>query len=108
MSKLKVIGAITPQEILDNLDKIIPQVVFDAVNELLAEKYRGSQISIKQKEIITRIQRLDKKLTDKVIFDNKYMDFEKVYRESGWVVGYDKPAYSESYDAYFTFKAKGK
>jgi len=106
MSKLKVIGAITPKEILDNLDKIIPQVVFDAVNQILAEQYRGSQISIKQKEIITRIQRLDKKLTDKVIYDNKYMDFEKVYRESGWVVGYDKPGYNESYDAYFTFKAK--
>ena len=34
------------------------------------------------------------------------MDFEALYRESGWKVSYDSPAYDENYDAYFTFEPK--
>ena len=38
------------------------------------------------------------------IFDNHLLDFEDVYRDQGWSVMYDGPAYCESYDPYFLFK----
>jgi hypothetical protein len=38
---VKLVKPITPEEIMDNLGKIIPSVVFEAVNYLLKEKYRG-------------------------------------------------------------------
>ena len=40
----------------------------------------------------------------KEIFDNHLLDFEDVYRDQGWSVMYDSPAYCESYDPYFLFK----
>jgi hypothetical protein len=35
----KLVKPINPEEIMDNLGKIIPSVVFEAVNYLLKEKY---------------------------------------------------------------------
>lgn len=104
MSEVK---PITPNEIVDDLDKIIPSVVITAVNNILKSKYRGTgPVTIKQKDIVAEIMRLDGSITKDEIFDNKYMDFEKLYRKNGWIVEYDKPAYCETYDAFFTFKLR--
>jgi hypothetical protein len=51
---------------MDNLGKIIPSVVFEAVNYLLKEKYRGS-LSIKQDEIINKIISLNSSITRLII-----------------------------------------
>jgi len=68
---------------------------FEAVNNLLKQKYRGNgSIIIKQDEIINEIQKLDNKITRNLIFDKKMLDFEKLYRDNGW---------DESYEAYFEF-----
>jgi hypothetical protein len=32
------------------------------------------------------------------------LDIEDTYREAGWKVEYDKPAYCENYPANFTFR----
>ena len=40
------------------------------------------------------------------IYDQGWLDFEPLYREVGWNVEYDKPAYYEHYDAYFKFTKK--
>lgn len=106
MSEIK---AISPDEIIQNLDKIIPPAIFEAVNQLLMEKYRGTgQVIIKQKDIIEKAISIDETLTSSIIFEKKYMDFEDMYRKSGWLVSYDKPAYDENYDAYFVFNKKKK
>lgn len=106
MSTVILTAPIKPQEIIENLDKIIPQVVIKAVNELLKEQYRGQAVTIKQKDIVARIQLFDSSLTNEVINKKKYLDFEKLYRDNGWSVSYDGPGFNESYDATFTFKAK--
>ena len=36
------------------------------------------------------------------------MDFEDLYRKSGWSVSYDKPAYNENYDAFLIFNKRKK
>jgi hypothetical protein len=109
MSDIKKIKPITPDEIMGKLENIIPQSIILAVNELLTEKYRGTgDVSIKQKDIIERAILIDETLTSNIIFEKKYMDFEELYKKSGWSVSYDKPAYNEKYDAYFIFNKKKK
>lgn len=94
---------IRPEDIMDNLADLIPNEVFQAVNNLLKINYRGKTVVIKQDEIIDEIIKINPRITREEIFDKKYLDFEKVYRENGWSVFYDKPAYSESYKAFFKF-----
>jgi len=101
----KQIKPLSPNDIMDNIGAIIPPVVIQAVNILLAKKFRGDEVTIKQKDIITEIKKLSN-LTSTEIYENKWMDFEEIYRKNGWIVTYDKPAYCESYDATFSFKPK--
>jgi hypothetical protein len=106
MSEIK---PISPDEIIQNLDKIIPAAIIQAVNQLLMEKYRGTgEVTIKQKDIVERAVSIDERLTSSIIFEKKYMDFEDLYRKSGWSVSYDKPGYNENYDAFFIFNKKKK
>lgn len=109
MSEIKKVKPITPDEIVNNLENIIPSSIILAVNQLLIEKYRGNgEVSIKQEDIIERAISIDESLTSNIIFEKKYMDFEDLYRKSGWSVSYDKPGYNENYDAYFIFNKKKK
>jgi len=95
--------AITPQEIIDNLPKIIPSAIIDAVNNLLTKKFRGNEVVIKQDEILDEVRKISN-LSRQDIFENKWLDFEPIYRNSGWIVTYDKPAYNENYAAFYNFK----
>jgi len=100
-------NAISPEDIDTNMEDIIPKYVTDAVNTLIKKNYRGSSFIIKQKEIIAEIQK-KKQVTPEYLFENKYLDFEDIYRNKGWKVDYDKPGYSENYDAFFKFTPKNK
>jgi hypothetical protein len=102
----KEVKPITPSEIIENLKEIIPPVVIQAVNNLLAKNYRGDWTVIFQDDIISEIIRLDGSYTRNQIFDEKMLDFEELYRKNGWSVEYDKPAYSEDYAPKFTFQKK--
>lgn len=102
----KEVKPISPNEIIDNLENIIPSVVIQAVNNLLTKEYKGNRAVILQDEIISEIIRLDNSFTSRQIFDNKMLDFEELYRKNGWSVEYDKPGYNENYKAKFIFKKK--
>lgn len=85
----------------------IPDFVIEAVNEILALKYEGDEISFNQDEVIEEIQkRVD--IERHEIFHNKYLDFEEVFRKEGWEVSYHKGAYYETFTPYFIFKANSK
>jgi hypothetical protein len=105
MSTVKLVEPLSPKDIIDNLINIIPATVITAVNNLLKLKFRGGEVILKQKDIIDEIIRLDNNLTSEEIFDKKWMDFDELYRKD-WFVTYVKPAYSESFDAYFAFSEK--
>lgn len=100
------ITPIRPDEILSNLPKTTPTAVNTAVNNMLTKYFKGGSIKIRQDEIVAEILRLDSSISRQEIFDNKWMDFEEIYRQFGWSVSYDKPAYNESYDATFEFKPR--
>jgi hypothetical protein len=90
------------------LNKEIPDVVIEAVNQLLQEKNasEGSEIILYQKDIVSRIKNLDSEMTSEKLFKKGYMDFEPLFEKAGWKVYYDKPGYCESYEPTFTFTPK--
>lgn len=92
---------ITPDEV--ERGKYIPPVVIEAFNELIAEG--GGRVL--QKDVVARIlAKAGGAITSEEIFKKGWLDVEGMYREAGWNVVYDKPAYCETYDANFTFTRK--
>lgn len=104
----------TPQQAMEAKINAIPDFVVRSVNGLLARRVNinnpHANIILKQKDVVDQIIKESAQLGITVsvndIFTNKYLDFEELYRRSGWEVTYSKPAYEETFEAYFTFKAK--
>jgi len=96
--------AITPNEVLENRERYIHPDIIKVVNEILSQRFiRNSVCKITVKEIWEKFHILNPEFDKKLLFKEKHMDFEDVYRKSGWVVQYDGPAYNETYDAFFKF-----
>jgi hypothetical protein len=103
---------IKPEELTTLKRHQLPDEVIDACNELIALKWTGSCSTFTQDKFIDTILQKRKEngrseITRTEIFDRHYLDIEDIYKEEGWLVEYDKPAYNESYPASFTFR-KGK
>ena len=94
---------ITPQEASQQRQTQIPDFVIDAFNKLIAKNYRNGRSEVIQNEVMLEILATDADLTRQTVFDNGWLDVEEAYRAAGWRVEYDKPAYNESYDAFFVF-----
>jgi hypothetical protein len=97
---------LSPKEVVKKKINSIPDAVFEAFNELIAKDFNGAFAIVKQKEVVKLL--VEKGLKEKEIYENHWLDVEDVYRKAGWKVEYDKPAYNESYDAYFEFRPRGK
>lgn len=103
MSTIKIVTPISPDEIMDNLDKIIPQYVIQSVNDILKQRFRGdSGVKMTVNELVTKIQ-TKKNISKQTILDEKYLDFEPLYRDNGWVVEFNTPSRDESYESYYFF-----
>lgn len=104
--------AISPKDVAKIKASSFPDWVFEAFNELIAKKYTCGQATIYQDDVIDLIlQKANKgvfddegRLNRSQIFKLGYLNVEEVYREQGWKVTYDKPAYNETYKASFEFK----
>lgn len=98
--------AITPQECADQAGDYIPEVVIEAVNNLLKKGFRrGVKTVLKQDDIIAEVIGLDPNITREQIFKEGWMDFEPIFIRAGWAITYDKPGYNETYPPSFEFKA---
>ncbi len=73
------VKAISPEEIVYD----IPDFVIEAVNTLLKKNFRGKSCTIKAKDIIAE-GRKNGYGGFKDWYQEKWMDFENVYREQGW------------------------
>ena len=93
--------AIKPEEIPKKI-KIIPGFVFDGFNELLIAKSEDKRIKIELQEIGEKVKELN---GGDGSFPRWWLDVEPFYRDAGWKVSYDKPAYCETYTAHFIFQA---
>ena len=94
---------ISPSEVAEKKSANTPKWVFDVWDKLIVEKYQNGRAYVLQKDAKAAL--LDHpECPDGVdIFRTGWLDIEPAYREAGWKVEYDKPAYYEDYEASFTF-----
>jgi hypothetical protein len=84
----------------------IPSGIIRIFNEEIVANSNGRGVSyVKQPVIVARIVK-ELNIPSADIFANKWLDVEILFKEAGWKVSYDKPAYCESYDASWTFQEK--
>lgn len=100
-----MVEIITPDEVRKSRKDYIPEVIFNEINKLIVENFDGIESKVYQEDIINRVCNSETGLTSSKIFERHYLDIEDFYKEAGWRVTYDKPAYCESYKAYFVFRA---
>jgi len=107
-------GPITPEEVVEKQEQIIPEEVFQAFNNLIAKNWNGSRSTFKKEDAIQEILKTPPKLLTckppagkrQTIISERWLDIETVYRSAGWKVVYDAPGYNENYDATFEFSKK--
>lgn len=101
-------GPITPDEVVAHKAAVvIPEKVFDAFNELIAQHWNGRDATFKKNDVVDLILAKyaeSESVTMNSIYGNNWLDVEPIYREAGWDVVYDRPGYNESYDAKYIFK----
>jgi len=94
---------ITPDEVEALQEQVIPDVVFEVFNELIAKNWSGQHSEVAQDEAVVCItERLS--CDRREVLAKGYLNVESVYRKAGWRVTYDKPGYNESYGAFFRFE----
>ena len=98
----------SPQDAAANQITEIPDEVIEAVNTLLASRYRNGGIGILLKEIVElackNFERNGKPVpSTREMFAKKWFDVEPAFRKAGWKVSFDKPGYNETYESNFTF-----
>ena len=108
-----MIHLITPEEAEKARKSSIPDYVFQAFNELLAENFYDVGTIIYQHEVLKRIINLypsiienDKDSIVNSLFVNHWLDVEKFYQRAGWEVTFREPTYYEDFDPYYKFIPK--
>ena len=98
-----MVKPITPKEV-KTVQHSIPDFIIEAVNKLIQQNWDGEKAVIEQKEIFKLVANKQTHYTKKQICDKQWLDFEDIYRQAGWNVMYDQPAYCEEYfEPYFKF-----
>ena len=93
---------ISPEEVHELKQQLLPDEVIRVWNQLIAENFRGSISVIYQDEALARLETaLD--CSRDTVFKKGYLEIEDIYRKVGWTVKYDKPGYNEDYRAFFRF-----
>lgn len=92
---------ISPKDVTGERAKQIPDSVLGAFNALIAQNFRNGSACVLQDDVVARLE--ERGLNRREIFDKGWLDVEDLYRNAGWYVQYDKPGFSESYPATFTF-----
>ncbi|MDB5193988.1 MAG: hypothetical protein JWN50_2 [Parcubacteria group bacterium] len=100
----KIVTAVKPAEVVNLKKSTIPAEVLEAFNSLIAENLQNGEARVVQNEVVKIL--VEKGLNREEIFKKGWLNVEEIYMNAGWRVGYDKPGYNESYEAFFIFKAK--
>lgn len=98
----------SPDEITDTKEDLIPDEVIESFNEMIVEKWDGTKSFFRQKEIVSKIKKkMGLHSSSKKIFENNWLDVEKIYEELGWVVRYESPDRgTSSFEEYFKFSKR--
>ena len=106
-------------EALNNSLADIPDEVIDAFNKLITKQlnkatktatvYQDDVVQLITELMISNYADTDPQTLAEIstlrtkIFGNKWLDVEPLFREAGWSVGYDQPAYNKTYKASYKF-----
>lgn len=105
MEKSNVVKPISPSDVKEGVN--IPHWVIEGANECIQANYHQKISHFTQDKLIEYIMKYAPAgTTRQSLFTNHWLDIEPLYREVGWKVEYDKPAYCENYPANFTFTEK--
>lgn len=96
--------ALNPDELRDYKVELIPPVVFEVFNKLIAEKLVNKTSTVLQSDVVNELE--GRGLNRQEIFARGWLDIEPYYEKQGWNVSYDKPGYNESYIAFWKFTVK--
>ncbi len=96
---------ITPAEVSEKKIEVIPDEVFEAFNELIAENWNGSSSTVLNKEAVKLIKEKIKNKAN-LVWKDCWLDIEPCYRKAGWKVEYDSPGFNESYESTYEFRSK--
>lgn len=117
------IRPITPDEVAAEQQKYIPDYVFNAFNAIIAKNWNGYSSSFSQTDVIIHILKLsneidavidapkrkaEDKLTRQKIFDNNYLNIEKIYSLYGWNVQYRKHTMDDNGYSTYTFTKENR
>lgn len=97
---------ITPAEVVVKKQESIPDGIFEAFNELIAENFNGSESKFKLKDVVNLAVSKMPDVPKDTMFEKHYFDVEEIYRKAGWMVEFDKAGYNETYDDFFVFIKK--
>lgn len=97
---------ITPDQAKKEKSDLVPEYVIEAVNNLIIKNLSPSSFIIRQNDLISEILKIKPNITKKYLYENNFLDIEPIFGKYGWDVKYDKPGYSESYEAFFKFTIK--
>lgn len=93
---------IKPQDIANGKLNSFPDGVIKVWNGLIAGAFTEGRARVLQKDAVAAIAG-ETGYSPADVFTKGWLNIEEIFREAGWTVYYDKPAYNESYDAYFVF-----
>ncbi len=101
---------ITPAEARQKQVEQIPDFVFEAFNELIAQKIGDHKsVTILLKDAIGLImKKAPPNTTENMLLASNWLDVEQAYSDAGWRVGFDSPGYGDSYPSQFKFTIVGK
>lgn len=107
------IKPIKPAEVIKFKQENIPDAVFQAFNELIAQKWAGDLATIRKDDLLERYFKISGKRNDRANRDKLYedhaLDIEEIYAKEGWIVNYESPSYGDSdFEPYWEFKVKNK
>lgn len=95
---------ITPHQAGKRKNSPLPDEVIRAFNELIERNFDGLSADVQQDHIVEIL--VSRGFDRKKIFEDRLLNVEPLYEKAGWRVHYDKPGYTETYSAHFTFTAK--
>ena len=106
-----MIKPITPSEARAKVEANIPDFVIEAFNNKIVQSIDSRNYAkVLQNSVISEIMYCANERNIEVsreeIFAKGWLNVERLFRDTGWTVLYDKPGYNESYEAYFEFSSK--
>jgi uncharacterized iron-regulated protein len=100
------ITPITPKEVATTKWQQLPETVVECWNQLIAKNFSAGSSVVKQDDAISALLKATGITTRALVYTEGWLDIEEMYVAFGWEVDYDKPGYSETYPATFTFTPK--